>query len=124
MIDEQQFQQLIMLYTQLKNGALEIARMLETEDYDSAITMIKQRESVFQSCQSIKRYLDFTPEQKEQADKLYNEIKELELKNIHTLEQGMETIRAELARTQAVQKLNKAYGRDNEEHGSIFNMEN
>ncbi len=124
MIDEQQFQQLMMLYTQLKNGALEIARMLETEDYDSAITMIKHRESVFQSCQSIKRYLDFTPEQKEQADKLYNEIKELELKNIHTLEQGMETIRAELARTQAVQKLNKAYGRDNEEQGSIFNMEN
>ena len=124
MINEQQFQQLMMLYNQLKNGAVEIARMLETEDYDSAITMIKQREAVFQNCVAIKRYLEFTPEQKKEADKLYNEIKELEQKNIQTLEQGMETVKAELARTQAVQKLNKAYGRNNEDQGSIVNMEN
>lgn len=124
MIDEQQFQQLMLLYQQLKNGALEIARMLETEDYDSAITMIKQRESVFKNCATIKRYLEYTPEQKKEADKLYNEIKELELKNIKTLEAGMETVKAELARTQAVQKLNKAYGRGNGDQGSIVNMQN
>lgn len=124
MINEQQFQQLMMLYTQLKNGALEIARMLETEDYDSAITMIKQRESVFQNCNAIKRYLEYTPEQKKVADKLYNEIKELEEKNIKTLQEGMETVKAELARMQAVQKLNKAYGRNNDDNGSIVNMEN
>lgn len=124
MYSEQQFQQLMMQYNQLKNGALEIARMLETEDYDSAITMIKQRESVFANCNAIKRYLEFTPEQKIEEQKLFNEIKELELKNIQTLEQGIENVKSELARTQAVQKLNKAYGRNNENQGTIVNTQN
>ena len=74
MKSEQQFQQLMMQYQQLKNGALEIARLLEAEDFDSAITMIKQREAVFLSCKTIRRYLELTPLQKINDKKLNNSI--------------------------------------------------
>ena len=125
MQSEQQFEQLMMQYQQLKNGALDIARMLEREDFDSAITMIKMRESVFLSCKTIRRYLELTPLQQKKADKIFNEIKELEKRNIETLEKSMEDVKSELARTQKVQKLNKAYGsNNNDSQGSIINFEN
>lgn len=41
MQDEKQFEQLIMQYTQLKNGSEDISRMIDNEDFDNAITMIK-----------------------------------------------------------------------------------
>ena len=50
MQDEQQFEQLMLQYNQLKNGSVDIARMIAIEDFDSAITMIKNREQLFLSC--------------------------------------------------------------------------
>lgn len=47
MQDEKQFEQLIMQYTQLKNGSEDISRMIDNEDFDNAITMIKNREHLF-----------------------------------------------------------------------------
>ena len=43
MQDEKQFEQLIMQYTQLKNGSEDISRMIDNEDFENAITMIKNR---------------------------------------------------------------------------------
>lgn len=124
MQDEQQYEQLMMQYRQLKNGALDIARLLEREDFDSAINLIKMRESIFLSCKTIRRYLDLTPEQQTEVDKIFNEIRELELKNINTIEQNMETVKSELNRTQKVQKLNKAYRSNDNVQGTIVNFEN
>ena len=123
MQSEQQFEQLMLQYRQLKNGALDIKKLIEREDFDSAITLIKSREQIFISCKTIKRYLELTPAQQKEADKIFNEIKELELDNIKMLEKSMEDIRNELTRTQKVQKLNKAYNNSNE-RGTIVNLEN
>ena len=43
MQDEKQYEQLIMQYTQLRNGSEEISRMIDNEDFDTAITMLKSR---------------------------------------------------------------------------------
>ena len=124
MQSEQQFEQLMLQYRQLKNGALDIARLLEKEDFDSAINLIKMREGIFLSCKTIRRYLELTPEQQKEADKIFNEIKELELQNINTLEQSLENVKSELNRTQKVQKLNKAYQNNDNSQGTIVNFEN
>ena len=124
MQSEQQYEQLMLQYNQLRNGALDIARLLEKEDFDSAINLIKMRESVFLSCKTIRRYLELTPEQKIEVDKIFNEIKELELKNINTLKENMENVKSELQRTQKVQKLNKAYSNKEGSQGTIANFEN
>ena len=123
MQSEQQYEQLMLQYKQLKNGAADIARLIEKEDFDSAINLIKMREGIFISCKTIRRYLELTPEQQKEVDTIFNEIKELEEKNINTLEQNMEFVKSELSRTQKVQKLSKAYNTANP-NGSILNLEN
>jgi hypothetical protein len=122
MQSEQQFNQLMMQYNQLKNGALDIASMIEREDYDSAITMLKNREQIFLSCKCMRRYLELTPIQEKEAEKIFEEIKELELKNIKKLEDGMQKIQLELAKTQKSQKLQNAYSNGGfNNNGSIVN---
>ena len=58
MQDDKQFEQLMLQYNQLKNSAIDIARMIKNEDFDSALTMINSREGVFLSCKCIRKYLE------------------------------------------------------------------
>ena len=89
MQDSQQFEQLILQYTHLRNGALDIKRMIEIEDFDSAMTMIKSREALFMNCKSMRRYLELTSEQEEELNLLLDEIKELEMDNIRAISKSM-----------------------------------
>lgn len=122
MQDEQQFEQLMLQYTQLKNGSIEIARMIANEDFDSAITMIKNREQLFLSCKCIRKYLELTPVEQKELDTILDEIRELEMKNIKTLEKGMQELQLELKKSQKSQKIQNAYD-ISEPSGSIVNIQ-
>ena len=121
MQSEQQFQQLMMQYEQLKNGAIDIAKKIENEDFDSAINLIKNREQLILSCKCIRRYLELTPIQQKQVDKIVEEIKDLEQNNIKSIEKSMDNIQIELTKTQKSQKLKQAYDGTSNMHGSILN---
>ena len=124
MQDEQQYEQLMMQYQQLKNGAIDVAAMIEREDFDSAITLIKSREQLFISCKCIRKYLELTPVQQKEVDIIVNEIKKLELNNIKTLEKNMDAVQLELSKTQKTQKLQKAYDNTSiDSYGSMVNLE-
>ena len=123
MQDEQQFQQLLMQYEQLVNGAEDIANMIDKENYDSAITLLKSREQIFINCRNIRRYLELTPAQKEQIDKITEKLKELEFSNIKKLEKSMEGVQQELARTQKSQKLKNSYNFSADSFGNMVNIE-
>jgi hypothetical protein len=124
MQDDKQYEQLMLQYEQLKNGALSIAKMIENEDFDSAITMIKMREAIFLNCKCMRKYLEFTPEQQVKVDKIFEEIKSIEENNMQTLEKVMDEVQSELSRTQKLQKLQKAYISQNEDvSGSMVNIE-
>lgn len=121
MQDEKQFEQLILQYNQLKNGAEEIARMIKAEDFDAAITMIKSREELFLNCKCMRKYLDLTQVQEKELEVLLDEIRTLEITNIKMLEKGMEEVQTELKRTQQSQKLRQAYDIGAENSGNIVN---
>lgn len=123
MENEQQFEQLMLQYEQLKNGAEDIMRLMEEEDFDGAITMTKSRESVFLNCKCMQRYLELTPEQKKQADEIIEEIKKLEKRNIDYLLKNMEKINLELKKTQKTEKIQMAYDFDEDQKGSIVNIQ-
>ncbi len=123
MQDEQQFEQLMLQYNQLKNGSEDIARMIAREDFDSAITMIKNREQLFLSCKCMRNYLELTPVQQKQADDILDEIRALEMKNIKTLQQSMDEVQAELKKTQQSHKFQQAYDNADEATGSIINIQ-
>ena len=123
MQDEQQYEQLILQYTQLKNGAEDISRMIDNEDFDNAITMIKTREQLFLSCKCILKYLELTPVQQKELDNLLDELRTLEMQNIKKLEKGMENVKLELKRTQKSQKIQQAYEFSDAQKGSIVNIQ-
>ena len=123
MQDEQQFQQLLMQYEQLVNGAEDISNMIDNENYDSAITMLKSREQVFINCRNIRRYLELTDIQQKQIDQITDKLKDLEFKNIKKLEKNMESVQLELAKTQKSQKLKNAYNISSDSFGSMVNIE-
>lgn len=122
MQDEQQFEQLMLQYNQLKNGAEDISRMIENEDFDSALTMIKSREEIFLNCKCMRRYLELTPLQERALNKLLDELRELELDNIRTLSQNMVEVQQELKRTQQNEKIQHAYEYGEDQKGSIINL--
>lgn len=121
MQDEQQFEQLIMQYQQLKNGAEDIKKMILNEDFDSAISMIKAREEIFLNCKCMRKYLELTPVQENELNNLLDELKALELENINILQTGMDAIQKELKKTQQVEKIHQAYDFDENQSGSIVN---
>ena len=123
MQDENQYELLIMQYNQLKNGAEDIAQLIEIEDYDSAITMIKSREKIFLNCKSMRRYLELNPTQQKEVDKLVEEIRTLELKNIKKIEKNMREVQKELTVSQKSQKIQNAYEKNEGAQGSIVNVE-
>ena len=123
MQNEQQYEQLMLQYNQLKNGAEDIRRMIQIEDFDSAITMIKNREELFLSCKCIRKYLELTPVQEKALNKLLDELRELELENIRILSQGMVEVQSELRKTQQNEKIQQAYDFDESKKGSIVNIQ-
>ena len=74
MQNEQQFEQLMLQYNQLKNGAEDISRMIQNEDFDNALTMINSREEIFLSCKCIRKYLELTPVQQKELDTILSEL--------------------------------------------------
>ena len=123
MRDEKQFQQLMMQYEQLKNGSNDIMQLIDEEDFDGAITMIKSRESIFLNCKCMRKYLELSPEQEKQANAILDEIRELESRNIETLKERMQSVKDELMKTQKSEKIQKAYGFDESQKGSILNIQ-
>lgn len=123
MQNEQQFEQLMLQYNQLKNGAEEIHRVILNEDYDSAITMIKTREPIFLTCKCIRKFLELTPEQQEKLDVLLEELRNLEQENIKILEEGMAKIKKEIKKVQKTEKIQQAYDVTDTSSGSIVNVE-
>ena len=123
MQDEKQFEQLMMQYTQLKNGSEDIARMIDNEDFDNAITMIKNREQLFLSCKCMRKYLELTPVQQKELETLLDEIREQELKNMKKLEQGMDAVQLELKKSQQSQKIQQAYDFNADQSVSILNVQ-
>lgn len=123
MQDQKQFEQLMLQYNQLKNGSADISRMIDNEDYDGAITMIKNREQLFLSCKCILKYLELTPVQEKELNAMLDELRNSEIANIKKLEKGMTELQSELQKYQKSQKLQQAYDIKEDNKGSIVNYE-
>ena len=121
MQDKQQFEQLMLQYNQLKNGSEDIRRLIENEDFDTAMTMLQTREPLFLNCKCMRRYLELTPEQEAELNAVLEEIRTSEMANIKLLEAGMLSVQKELKLSQKNEKIQQAYDFDEGQKGSIIN---
>lgn len=122
MQNEQQFEQLMLQYSQLKNGSEDIRKMIENEDFDGAITKIKSREATFLNCKCMRKFLELTPVQEKELNKLLDELRASELENMKILQEGMLLVQKELRKTQQNEKFQQAYDVDKIEKGGIINF--
>lgn len=122
MQSQQQFEQLILQYNQLKNGSELIKNLIEKEDFDTAMTMLKARESTFLSCKCMRKFLELTPKQEKELNLLLDELRTLELNNIKLLELNKNKIQQELKLTQQNEKIQQAYDFNENSSGSIINV--
>ena len=122
MQSEQQYEQLILQYNQLKNGAEEISRMIDIQDFDSALSMIKAREEIFLNCKCMRKYLELTPVEEKALNKILDELRELEMNNIRKLSQSMVEVKKELKTNIQNEKIQQAYDFDESQRGSIVNI--
>ena len=124
MKDEQQFEQLIMQYKQLVNGSKDIKKLIESENFDEAITMIQNREPIMLNCKCMLRFLELSPEQQTELDTIVDELKTLEMTNIKILEKGMEQVQMELRQSRKNEKLQNAYNQVTTDNtGNIVNYQ-
>ena len=123
MQDQQQFEQLMLQYRQLKNGSEDIRRLIEKEDFDSAMSMLKSRESIFLNCKCMRKFLELTADQEKELNLLLDELKASEKSNIEFLMENMKQVKTELRRTQQAEKIQQAYEFDVDKSGSIANFE-
>ena len=124
MQSDQQYEQLMLQYNQLKNGAEDIYKMIEREDFDGAITVIKARESIFLNCKCMRKYLELTPTQEQKVNAIVEEIRKLELRNMDFLSDSMTKVKMELSKTQKTERIQMAYDNTAEiASGSIINIQ-
>ena len=123
MQDENQYEQLILQYNQLKNGSEDIRRMIQNGDLDSAMTMLKSREEIFLNCKCMRKYLELTPVQEKELSKLLDELRESEMENIRMLSKNMTEVQRELKLAQQTEKLQQAYDFDEDQKGTIINIQ-
>ena len=122
MQDQQQFEQLMLQYNQLKSGSELIRDLIEKEDFDTAMTMLKTREPLFLNCKCMRKFLDLTKEQEKELNILLDELRTLEMNNIKTLEANLGKVQQELKLTQQTEKIQQAYDFDENTRGNIINI--
>ena len=94
----------------------------EKEDFDSAMTMLKTRESMFLNCKCMRKFLELTPEQEKELNIVLDDLRALEMGNIKALEKNMEKVQQELKLTQQTEKIQQAYDFDENTRGNIINV--
>ena len=122
MQDKEQFELLMLQYNQLKNGALEIQKMIANEDFENAMTMVKSREAIFLNCKCMRNYLELKPDQEEALNKLLDELRDLEMTNIKKLSEGMDEVLQELRISHKTEKIQQAYDFQEMQTGNIINV--
>ena len=70
----------------------------------------------------MRKFLELTPEQEVELNKLLDELRELEMSNIKKLENDMQNVQRELRRTQQNEKIQQAYDFNVDQRGSIINF--
>ena len=70
----------------------------------------------------MRKFLELNEEQEKELNLLLDELRELEMKNIKTLEANMQEVQVELKKTQQTEKIQQAYDFDENKAGSIINL--
>ena len=122
MQDHQQFEQLMLRYNQLLNGTKDIEKMIDNEDYDTALSFVTKQRDIFVNCNNILKYLELTDDQREILNKVKQELTSLTLSNMEKINNYMANVQGELSKIKNLQKFQNAYENNLDTNGSIIDF--
>ena len=120
-----QYDQLLLFYDRLLTIADEIEDMIKKELFDDILDKIQIHDKIFVQIKLAKKCSDLTEEQQAEINRIEEELKEKEKKNIETLQTNMVEVKQELDKLKLKDKLKQAYSQDttHQEQGSIIDVD-
>ncbi len=120
-----QYDQLLLFYDRLLTIADEIEDMIQKELFDDILDKIQIHDKIFVQIRLAKKCTVLTEEQQAEIDRIEEELKEKEKKNIETLQSNMVEVKQELDKLKLQNKLKQAYSQDttHQEQGSIIDVD-
>lgn len=120
-----QYDQLLLFYNRLLTIADEVKEMIQKELFDDILDKIQIHDKIFVQIKLAKKCSVFTEEQQAEINRIEEELKEKEKKNIETLQTNMVSVKQELDKLKLKDKLKQAYSQDttHKEQGSIIDVD-
>ena len=120
-----QYDQLLLFYDRLLTIADEIEDMIQKELFDDILDKIQIHDKIFVQIRLAKKCSVLTEEQQAEIERIEEELKEKEKKNIETLQTNMVEVKQELDKLKLKDKLKQAYSQDttHQEQGSIIDVD-
>lgn len=119
-----QYDQLLLFYDRLLTIADEIEDMIQKELFDDILDKIQIHDKIFVQIRLAKKCTVLTEEQQAEINRIEEELKEKEKKNIEVLQSNMVVVKQELDKLKLQNKLKQAYSQDttHQEQGSIIDV--
>lgn len=120
-----QYDQLLLFYDRLLTIADEIEDMIQKELFDDILDKIQIHDKIFVQIRLAKKCTVLTEEQQAEINRIEEELKEKEKKNIDVLQSNMVVVKQELDKLKLQNKLKQAYSQDttHQEQGSIIDVD-
>ncbi len=120
-----QYDQLLLFYDRLLTIADEIEDMIQKELFDDILDKIQIHDKIFVQIRLAKKCTVLTEEQQAEINRIEEELKEKEKKNIEVLQSNMVVVKQELDKLKLQNKLKQAYSQDttHQEQGSIIDVD-
>ena len=120
-----QYDQLLLFYDRLLTIADEIEDMIQKELFDDILDKIQIHDKIFVQIRLAKKCTVLTEEQQAEINRIEEELKKKEKKNIEVLQSNMVEVKQELDKLKLQNKLKQAYSQDttHQEQGSIIDVD-
>lgn len=120
-----QYDQLLLFYDRLLTIADEIEDMIQKELFDDILDKIQIHDKIFVQIRLAKKCTVLTEEQQAEINRIEEELKKKEKKNIEVLQSNMVVVKQELDKLKLQNKLKQAYSQDttHQEQGSIIDVD-
>ena len=120
-----QYDQLLLFYDRLLTIADEIEDMIQKELFDDILDKIQIHDKIFVQIRLAKKCTVLTEEQQAVINRIEEELKKKEKKNIEVLQSNMVVVKQELDKLKLQNKLKQAYSQDttHQEQGSIIDVD-
>ncbi len=114
------FEQLKILYVQLKNIEIEIEKYINLKEYEEALSKLSYKDLLINKIKTVQKSVKMNDEQKTEIANMKKEVAEISLNNMKILNENKMQVSLILKQEKTINKISKAYDSTIIENGNIL----